>query len=161
MPVKHKYPYVGGAKWAFMKWADIPDKKHPGWVYLRRLRMFQTPLFSVYLHFIYSADTDRDPHNHPWTFWSLILRGGYTERVFTHSCNRLQSCVLRSHRRFSGHRMPKTHAHMIDSLKPGLVTLIFAGSKKQDWGFFTPDGFVRWQDYQDSTGVNPPEDEFG
>lgn len=30
----------------------------------------------------FGPDDDRDPHNHPWAFDSLILAGGYTSRTY-------------------------------------------------------------------------------
>jgi hypothetical protein len=50
--------------------------------YLVRLRIVQTPWFGIYLHDIHEDDGDRDPHNHPWSFLSFVLRGYYTERVY-------------------------------------------------------------------------------
>ncbi len=50
---------------------------------LERWRLLSTPWGGVYVHFIYREDLDRDPHDHPWTFWSMVLRGGYTEEVYT------------------------------------------------------------------------------
>lgn len=79
MEIKHRPPE--STEWAFMRWADIPSKQSPGQVYLRRLRVAQTPLCGLYLHWINEPDTDRDLHDHPWVFWSLILRGGYSEDI--------------------------------------------------------------------------------
>jgi hypothetical protein len=38
---------------------------------------------------------------------------------------------------------------MIDSIIPGTITLVLAGPKRENgrWGFYKPEGFVRWQDY--------------
>jgi len=34
------------------------------------------------LHIFHTGDLDRDPHDHPWGFWTMPLGGGYVEKVF-------------------------------------------------------------------------------
>jgi hypothetical protein len=36
---------------------------------------------------------------------------------------------------------------MIDTIKPGTKTLIFAGRRNKDWGFYTETGYVPWRAY--------------
>lgn len=161
MDVPVKYPYVGGTKWAFWKWADIPDARDERRVYLRRLRILQTPWFALYLHFIFQSDKDRDPHDHPFAFRSLIVRGGYTERVW--GLDNLNGerwiahhPVKRSWKRFTIHKTSLHVAHMIDYLLPGTVTLVFCGPKVQDWGFYTDRGFIPWQRYNRDKYASEP-----
>lgn len=40
------------------------------------------------LHHICTPDLDREMHNHPWSFTSIILRGGYVERRPIHDAPR-------------------------------------------------------------------------
>src|SRR4051794_6827094 len=54
----------------------------PGNPMMERWRLIQTPLLGVYVHFIYREDLDPTPHDHPWAFVSLVLRGEYQERVW-------------------------------------------------------------------------------
>lgn len=122
-----------------------------GLVYLVRLRIVQTPWFAVYLHDIHEPDGDRDPHNHPWAFVSVVLRGYYVERVYPAPAARhVRKCYWqeRRWRRFSVHRMGQHSAHRITDAGPRLKTLIFTGPRASGWGFFTPSGFVPWQDYE-------------
>ena len=150
-----KYPYVGGKRWAFMAWADIPDARDEKYVYLRRLRVCQTPWFALYLHFIFKKDDDRDPHDHPFRFWSLIVRGGYTERLFRINprIDKDQFAFTRRWNRWSWHKMDQKHAHMICDLDPGTITLVVCGPKRRnvdseaEWGFYTQQGFVPWKQY--------------
>lgn len=146
VPVKH--PYVGGTRWNFMKWADIPDARDINRVYLRRLRVLQTPRFAIYLHFIYLPDEDRDPHDHPFNFWSFVVRGGYSERLWRiGSIPKPWQARTKTWRAGSLHRMGIDQSHMIDSLLPGTITLVLAGRKQKDWGFWTQHGYVSWRDY--------------
>jgi hypothetical protein len=53
-----------------------------GDVYMVR-RAFNTPLGGVKLHHILRSDDDRDLHDHPWSFLSIVLKGGYWEHTPT------------------------------------------------------------------------------
>lgn len=135
-------------RWAFMQRMTIPCES--GEIYLARLRIVQTPWFGVYLHDINEPDADRDPHDHPWTFYSLVLRGSYTEEL--HPYPHVDNTVIRPQtwRRWSLHRMGRETAHRITYAAPGLRTLIFTGPRRRNWGFYTQPwgGFVSWQDYE-------------
>lgn len=142
--IKHKYKQV---KWAFMQWFDIPSSINPGKVYLRRLRIVQTPLWALYLHFIYEVDA-QDPHDHPFNFWTLILRGGYREQVFADPGSLLAIIKLKTWDAVSLHKMSINAAHKIYYLKDKTVTLVFVGRRQKDWGFYTRSGFVPQKEYQ-------------
>lgn len=51
-------------------------------VYLRRFFLFKSRWGNIYLHHILRSDDDPDPHDHPWDFTSLILRGGYVDESY-------------------------------------------------------------------------------
>lgn len=150
-------------RWAVWKRMTIPCKD--GTDYLVRLRILQTPWFGVYLHDIHEDDGDRDPHNHPWSFVSIVLRGWYMERLYPDPLGDRQEYDIRIHRRWSVHRMDRTSAHRIVLAGPKLKTLILVGPRKATWGFFragvvaTPTGmttrgtFVDWQDYERGIGT--------
>lgn len=136
-------------RWAFMQKTTIPCQD--GLDYLVRWRIVQTPLFAIYLHDLLEPDTDRDPHDHPFDFISIILRGGYTERVWPE----IREAVIGLHeliyvRRWlpgSVHKMTMEKAHMITRVRPGTKSLILCGPRRRNWGFWTAEGFVPWQEY--------------
>lgn len=134
-------------RWAL--WARLVIPCENGLVYLARLRIIQTPWFGVYLHDIYEPDADRDPHNHPWSFISIVLRGSYVENVYPEPLeNSSRSWAVRKeHKRFSIHAMGRKSAHRITYAAPGLKTLILVGPRRSNWGFFTEDGYLTWQEY--------------
>jgi hypothetical protein len=154
-------------RWALMTRFTIPCED--GQIYLFRLRIIQTPWFALYLHDIFEPDADRDPHNHPWSFISIVLRGGYTERLYLDPVRRPKDYVERTYPRFSVHRMGRTTAHRIVEAAPGLKTLILVGPRSREgWGFFRPrevqpqdffsgdlrpgdvvGEFIPWQQYED------------
>jgi len=152
---KQKMTGQASPRWAFMQPFDIYAKDNSGAVYLHRLRIVQTPFFAIYLHDINLPDSDRDPHDHPWTFWSIVLRGGYTERVWrvTPGQRRMIDPVKhQTWRRFSAHKMGFNQAHMIDTIEPGTKTLIITGPRRKSWGFY-PDAGVRYLDWKDYLDV--------
>lgn len=160
MQIKHPEPV--SKNWAFFEWADIPSKTNPDQVYLRRLRVVQTPWFSTLIHWIYEPDPDRDPHDHPWPFWSLIVRGGYVERVYGRYApnsrtpllsvaKRLENYNTRVWRRRSWHKMSIEDAHHITEVIPGTITCVFTGRRVRQFCFWTPEGEIPWGRY---LGVN-------
>lgn len=154
--------------------AEVQGKRSPRWAinatmlipcqdgipYLFRRRLIQTPWFGIYLHDIFEPDTDQDPHDHPWTFWALILRGAYTERH--HPLPHVLPDQFHYHtwKRWSWHRMTRETAHRIVEAEPGLRTLIFVGKRHKDWGFYTKGGWVPWQEYEGvkRRSVSPEEE---
>lgn len=143
MTVENKLQGEAGARWAFMRRFTIYKNDA---IYLDRLRLVQTPWFGVYLHRIEQPDLDRDPHDHPWPFASLVLRGGYREmfhprpRIANHG-------VEREWGRWSLHTMGIETAHRIRSVEPRTVTLVFVGRLVRKWGFWTEQGFAPWKEY--------------
>lgn len=133
-------------QWAFMSRMRIVQ---PGvGLYLDRLRLVATPWFGIYVHHIVAPDRDQDPHDHPWRFGSLVLKGWYNEEL--HPIPHVMPLKKEPwrYRRWSWHTMPREQAHRIVELSPGGVwTLVLVGRRRGTWGFFTPFGFVDWKEY--------------
>ncbi len=131
-----------------------------GELFLDRLRIVQCPLFAVLLTRIRQPDAGRDPHSHSRAFATLILSGGYTERVWprpeglrgperdTWASHVLHQGHERRHGRFSLRCLPQSWAHRITRVDGNLRTLVIAGPHhREPWSFWTPDGPVPWQEY--------------
>lgn len=153
---------IDGSRYAFWRWTFIA-KEVDGieQLYLKRLRVIQTPLFSIYVHWIERPDEDRHPHDHPWTFWAFIVRGGYVERVGRPPQRNIffkdmDTRYLRTWKRFSFHKFRRADCHMITEVKPGTISLVFCGRRQKDWFFYTEDGRVQWKKYLDEQGVTAP-----
>lgn len=98
-----------------------------GRLLIDRLRLLSSRWFGMYLHRIVASDLDRQPHNHGWSFVSLVLRGGYSERV---------DGVDRHHRAGSLHRMTPEQYHRIEKLdRLPTWTLVLRGRRRVAWGF--------------------------
>lgn len=129
--------------WLLWRWFDITSQQdqHDGFtgqvpVYLRRLYLVRTPLFSIMVHRILRPDPDRHVHDHPWDFLSILLRGRYSE---------LRNNRIRIRQWFNFCRAEG--AHRITHVSDNCLTLVITGPKRRSWGFHTEDGWVGWRDY--------------
>lgn len=103
---------------------------------LTRWRIIQNRHFGLYVHEWHRPDSDRDCHDHPWWFGTMILRGGYTEEVRVLPGDPA-SWVRRHFRRpFTWHAMPLNQAHRVVEVKPNTWTLLLVGPKVKSWGFY-------------------------
>lgn len=138
-----------GARWAFLEGFDIGIEGDP---YLDRLRIIQTPLFGFYLHHIHRPDRDRDPHDHPWSFLSVIIAGSYREKIWPDKRDP-QKYITRNRKRWSPGRLRRGSAHIITSMNGPLWTLVLTGPRRGEWGFWTDGSFVPWREYISSPSV--------
>jgi hypothetical protein len=130
--------YKSGSRWSLWRWTDVVLN---GVLYLRRLHLVQTPWFSVMLHWL-TPDPQPDLHDHPVSFLSIPLRGGYCE--MTPSGGRLIGMGYHA-----TNFKRATDTHRISWVHPdGALTLVFAGPVVRSWGFHTPRGWVPWREYQ-------------
>lgn len=142
--------------------ARLPHKDitKDGTLYLRR--HYLTPRtwpYKVFLHLINRPDGDRDPHCHPWPFWTLVLRGGYAEAFFDRGTFKGVDDLGPGAFRFR----PATHTHLIHHLDGPTWTLVLAGPATRTWGFWNAlNEFIPWFNYiQREDGAKPeplPED---
>lgn len=119
-------------RWAFMERFEVPNLDRPEETYLWRLRIIQTPWFGVYLHRMDGPDSRWTLHDHPWSFVSFVLRGGYIER-------RLDPHDRSFHRRLVQRvNVMRTHdAHAITRLlRIPTWTLVFVGARRRTWGYW-------------------------
>lgn len=105
-------------------------------LYLERWSMRLPFGCSIKVHHILRPDDDRCQHNHPWSFWTFVLWGGYIEQVAEHN--------VRHHMKWlHGAWRPHGFRHRIIELPRGHSwTLILVGKTQSTWGFFTQAGFV-------------------
>lgn len=112
------------------------------------------------LHNICTPDLDRELHNHPWSFISIVLRGGYVEArpigkypMFTSSGEEVCTTI---HRRAGSIAFRSYNdRHRIISVAPDTWTLVLIGPKRQTWGFFTQHGFVNWREFSSAHNTEP------
>jgi len=109
--------------------------------YMRRW-VLEGPWGALRLHHIMLPDPDRDLHDHPFDFWSLILWGWYAERVIGLPAPRIYSPL-------SINAKIAEHPHRISACSPhGVWTLVWAGPRRRKWGFVAREGWVPWDEYE-------------
>ena len=132
----------------FLNWLDKLGRKrvimdrYENEPYLTRYYLFLKDRkwfpFNVFLHNFHKGDLD-DLHDHPWPYFTLILRGGYWEHT-----------VSGKHWRSPGHFRINTprSLHRIE-LEPNtdVWTLFIPGPKLREWGFIRKGEWVESQQY--------------
>lgn len=123
-------------EWAILERFEVPNFDDPTTNYLERLRIVSTPWASLYLHRLGTPDSRPTLHDHPWSFLSIVLRGGYIEQRLN-----LHDRSLRTrHIRFVN-VMRRDDAHYIKSLdRTPTWTLLLVGKRRRTWGYWRPDG---------------------
>lgn len=134
--------YKSGQRWAVWRWTYTPSG------YITRLHLVKTPFGALMVHFLNGPDPEPDLHDHPVTFLSCILSGGYWElrkrdrstwyppdKIYRWLFNFIRASIYDQHR--------------IIWVAPHTVTFCIVGPKTRDWGFHTPDGWVYWKDYNE------------
>ena len=137
--------------------ASMPARliKLDGRPYLERYYVGRLFGVTFYLHRFVSSDSERELHNHPWT-WAraLVLCGGYDEEAVTDlSANAVDGCVTTLRRVRLWNRINGNHFHRIVAVSPGTWTLFFHGPRAvlpgdwmKGWGFLRlRPGFVAFE----------------
>ena len=115
------------------------------YVFLRDRERFP---FNIFVHKFLKSDTE-DVHDHPWPFFTLILKGGYWEwrPQFDATGQKVGEiarwCGPGSFRWASAHQY-----HRVE-LDPDVEcwTLFMPGIKQRDWGFLVRNRWVQWEEY--------------
>lgn len=97
--------------------------------------------FNIYLHKFLKDDDDRALHDHPWASFSVLLWGSYRE----HTPDGVQdfgpgSLIYRN----------SEYRHRVELIdRQPAWTLFMTGPTIRVWGFWCPQGFVKWTDFVD------------
>jgi len=94
--------------------------------------------FSIRLHHWIASDDQRNFHDHPWWFWSFVLKGSYVDRT-TEGVN------VRNNNSFKF--FPALHQHTVIVPKSGCWTLLLTGREKRTWGFWVNGRFRKRNRY--------------
>jgi hypothetical protein len=145
-------------------------------LYLRRYYIAETRWGNIFLHNICRSDDDPDPHDHPWNFLTIVLKGSYYDEAYdflardlskqggeTYDASygkklgllpwfneqpgaRERQGFSRRVRRFRPTYRKATHIHRVILNKP-VWSLVFTGKTFRPWGFVKEDRWVFWRDY--------------
>jgi hypothetical protein len=145
-----------GGNWAVL----VPHTiTHDGSTYVNRLRVIQTPLFSIYLHKIHRADAFPYGHDHPWWFAALIVSGGYDEEIWDDP--RRPVSYTRKRRRWSLRTIKRSQAHRITDVYGDLWSAVVTGPKRGTWRFYPGYVPVQWRQHLDALGIAHADDNQG
>jgi len=93
--------------------------------------------FNIFLHQFMLSD-EPVMHDHPWSYFTIILKGGYYEHTPSGTFWRGPGSF----------RFNRGGYHWIECPEPGKTwTLFFRGRTKQSWGFLVDKRWVHWQRY--------------
>lgn len=132
-------------------------------------RGFDTPYQTVIkfgatgprIHIFWRGDGDPDFHDHPADFWTFPLVS-YVERYW---CPKERAYARRVVKAFRLHHRRAEFAHLVLGAWGGdydllpdvgvmptvdarpIVTLVWWGKKRREWGFHTERGWVGWRQY--------------
>lgn len=95
-----------------------------------------TRWFAIYVHHLHTSDEDRALHDHPWSFVTFLLSGGYFEHTPEGRHWR---------RRFSLLYRPAEWLHRLELVQPTWTVLIHF-RRRRLWGFRFADG--RWEEWR-------------
>jgi len=113
--------------------------------YVVRWRL-ETPWFSVRVHHWLAPDDARAPHDHPWAFTTLVLRGGYRDHS-PDGDEHLRAPAVR--------RRSALHRHTVFPDRDGAWTIVFCGPKIRSWGFWVGGKFRKANKYFLTYGHHP------
>lgn len=128
--------YKSGTIWCWWRWTEVDSE------YITRLHVVKTPWWAICIHWIKKPDPEPWLHDHPVSFLSLILCGGYSEEYICPTMG-----IAKGRERNWFNFICATDCHSIMSVKPNTVTLCFMGPKVREWGFHTEHGWIMWKDY--------------
>lgn len=93
--------------------------------------------FNILIHQFMQSDVPTF-HDHPWSYFTIVLKGGYWEHT-------PQGTFWRKPGSF---RFNRGSFHWIEIPEPGKTwTLFFRGKTKRDWGFLVNTKWIKWDEY--------------
>lgn len=130
---------------------------HNGELYLKRYYLLPRSWpIKLFLHVIYKPDDDRWPHDHPWSWVGLILKGAYSEALYSLG-GQFEKYVVRTPGSIA--YRSKKDVHQIEALLSDKVwTLVCTGPATQIWGFVKNGMKTDWHVYQNKPYRPPTED---
>jgi hypothetical protein len=108
----------------------------------------QHRVVNVFLHKFLKSDPD-EPHDHPWPYFTLILRGGYYEWIPQFNADGIKTCEIRKWRGPGHFRFNRaTSLHRIEVHNDITAwTLFVPGPHVRQWGFIVDNAWVHNDQY--------------
>lgn len=117
------------------KWYFIPLAKTLPWLFDWKLMV----------HFFVPYAEDTDPHDHPRSFATLVIKGGYLD-IVDGKVERMERGRFRFRR--------STHAHITAASSAGAWTIVVMGPLERPWGFIKNGRWWPWKKYEKEFGLS-------
>lgn len=98
------------------------------------------------LHRFMPGASDKDCHDHPSSFVTVVLHGGYDDVQPDGTVDEVRAPTLRFRR--------AEHAHITKVGPRGATTVVVMGPKRRSWGFFRDGRWWAWKHYERKFGLN-------
>lgn len=104
--------------------------------------------FNVFLHRFLKSDPD-DVHDHPWPYFTIILKGGYYEWIPVFNQQGKKVYEISKWCRPGHFRLCSAASFHRIELDPTVEcwTLFMPGPQQRDWGFLVNNRWVQWEKY--------------
>jgi hypothetical protein len=104
--------------------------------------------FNVFVHKFLKSDPD-DVHDHPWPYFTIILRGGYWEWTPQFDSQGQKVGEIARWCGAGSFRLARATSYHRIELDPDVEcwTLFMPGPKQRDWGFLSKGTWIQWQQY--------------
>ncbi len=115
------------------------------YIFLKDRKLFP---FNFFLHKFLKSDPD-DVHDHPWSYATLILKGGYYEWIPQFNAEGIKTCEIRKWRGPGHFRICSPNSYHRIELKEGVTawTLFMPGPQKREWGFLVNNKWIHNEQY--------------
>lgn len=109
-------------------------------LHFRRWKLFTLFNLNFYIHKIYLPDRDEHLHNHPWDYFSLVLKGDFIEQN-EHGLKTMNigKFVFRNGRKY----------HKIFATGGVVTTLFITTKRKYNWGYLVDGKFIGNKKYRE------------
>lgn len=124
-------------------WEEIGPPDCP---IMYRRTLVANRLFKVLWHEFMPNASDEAHHDHPRSFWTIVLRGGYLDCRVDGKVDRVYAPAVRFRR--------AEHAHITKVSPRGAITLCIMGPQRRDWGFWREGHWYDWRRFEHLFGLN-------
>lgn len=90
--------------------------------------------------------SDEAHHDHPRSFVTVVLRGGYDDLQPDGTVDRVYAPAIRYR--------PAEHAHITKVGSEGATTLVVMGRLRREWGFYRDGKWFEWRRFERLFGLN-------
>lgn len=98
------------------------------------------------LHRFVASSSDKDCHDHPSSFLTFVLQGGYDDVQPNGVVDKVRAPTVRFRR--------AEHAHITRVGPHGATTIVVMFRKRRSWGFFRDGRWYDWRTYERLFGLN-------